>query len=840
MTHDLQRADPPSDVHAQPGVASGLPESVRGRESSDHGPGAAWCATGETEVAETASRARTGVTLTASAFANAHDLAPVTALVALHSIDGPPRTSHVEDPAPLSFEEEVAAAAPAPAIGRRRHRRLQAAARADARDRHRRILHATTLVHAVASRVRAAGLMSESALLALRALLKRATRRPHASAPGFDAVEREFRVRAHELASQLPDAALALEHAERLAHERCADVERRKSAQGARRASRAHMRLARAQMRAEGQIVLAALTDEQVDVVLTRQRVLQAMEGGASWVAACAAAGVTASKAAVYRWRQAYVTSGVQGLVDRRVLNGRPGVPLEIRALARAAWRQCANGKSGSVYGLLQTKCNQAGVAVPSYGWLADYIRYEIPADEKLVRDEGMVEWRRQAAPRHSVERAAFGNELWQCDDTPLDLWVRAPCRDGRWEPVQPYATAIIDVHSRACMAVGVWTRAPNAWSVKLTLRKAILPKSSRHAPFRGVPNRFAMDNGKNYTSNSLSRTLALANVRAEHCAPRSPNQKPEVERFLRTLQENLLPRFPGYKKAHMVSVEAAAKQVLSLLTIEQLRAEIDQWVDVYNDSHHDGISKTLDFSPRELWEHTVRLREVEPERLNRLLLQSTTRVVHAKGVKLSLRTGESAEFWSPALADKYQLKVQLLYNPEDLASVLVADAATGLPICDAFRMGIHGARYGHAEIVQAQEGRAAELAGVADRLGAYHEAAERGDRFSPVRTREMRAWLDEQTDVPPESVPLSVPPPAPRLALPPGDHAARPSPARASTGATRRPDDTAADALDTDATRDTPPRPRSLKRVANAHAAPVREAEANLVEDLIRLQGGG
>ena len=42
------------------------------------------------------------------------------------------------------------------------------------------------------------------------------------------------------------------------------------------------------------------------------------------------------------------------------------------------------------------------------------------------------------------------------------------------------------------------------------------------------------------------------------------------------------------------------------------------------------------------------------------------------------------------------------------------------------------------ADIVQAQQGRAAQLAGVADRLHAYHEEAERGDRLSPERTKEL------------------------------------------------------------------------------------------------------
>lgn len=755
-------------------------------------------------------------------------------LASTHITSHAPFVAVVHDPD--SLEARVAAAPPAPVIGRRHNRRRNVQARADERIGRRRVMHATTLVLSVAARLRAAGLLSETALFAIRALLKRGARRQSVSAAAFDDIERDFRVRATELAAQLPDPELALREAHRLADERCEEVDRRKTAQSGRRKSRGHMRTVRAQMRAEGQVVLAALTNEQVDVLEKRQRVLHAMARGASWSVACVEAGVTASKAAVYRWRKAFERSGVEGLVDRRVLNGRPGVSLETRTLARAAWRQCPNGKSGSVYAVLREKCEAAGVVVPSYGWLADFIRYEIPKDEKIVRDDGLVEWRRQAAPRHTVERAAVANELWQCDDTPLDIWVRAPNRDGSWEVEQPYATAIIDVHSRACMAVGVWTRAPNAWSVALTLRKAILPKASNFAPFRGVPERFAMDNGKNYRSEAVSRTLALLNIRAEHCAPRSPNQKPEVERILRTLQENLLPRFTGYKKAYMVSREAAAKQVLSLLTIEQLRAEIDRWLEQYNDSHHEGISKSLDFTPRQLWEHTVVLREVEPALLNRLLLQSEERVVTAKGVKLTLRGGEPAEFWSPALVEKFGLTVLLLFNPEDLASVLVADAATGVPICEAYRMGIDGARYGQHEIVLAQQGRAAQLAGVVDRLHAYHEEAERGDRLSPARTQEMRAFLEEQDRLDAEESLTVIQPPSPRLALMAGDltdDAPTPDPTAAARGDADARDDVVATKTRTVA------RTRPAKRVDSMAPAPDVDEEADMLAQLIRLQSG-
>lgn len=630
----------------------------------------------------------------------------------------------------------------APSIGRRRTRRTRVDARASAKAVQRALRHATIYVHTVAAMAMAAKQLSERELLELRALLKRGRHRRRHDAATANHLERDLRARASMLAQRLPETALVLRDAQERADAQLRDDDGRRTRENERRKARAHTRSARNAMRAEGKVVLSVLTDEQAATVEKRQRVLHAMELGVSWQQACINEGVVASRATVWRWRKASRALGPEGLVDRRLLNGRAGLAPEIRAMALAAWQQCRGGQSGSVYAVLKRKCEATERDVPSQAWVADFIRYEIPADLKLVRDHGLSEWRRQAAPRHTVERARFGNELWQCDDVPLDIWVRGPLRDGQWEPLQPYATAIIDVHSRACMAIGVWTRTPNAWSVALTLRKAILPKASEHAPFRGVPVRFAMDNGKNYRSEALSQTLALADIRREYCAPQNPDEKPEVERFLGTAQRSLLPQLPGYKKAHMVSEGAAAKAVMSLLTIEQLRGEIDRWADIYNASHHTGISKAFDYTPRQLWEESVHLREIDPAVLNRLLLHSKARVVQQKGVQLTLRTGDTVHYWAPVLSERYQERVVIAYNPEDLVSVLVKDAATGLPICEAYRMDGECGRYTGDDIRRAQESRAAQLAGVAERLGAHHEEAERTDRLSPARAREAQDVL--------------------------------------------------------------------------------------------------
>ncbi|HNV75874.1 MAG TPA: hypothetical protein PKH96_14445, partial [Gemmatimonadaceae bacterium] len=157
--------------------------------------------------------------------------------------------------------------------------------------------------------------------------------------------------------------------------------------------------------------------------------------------------------------------------------------------------------------------------------------------------------------------------------------------------------------------------------------------------------------------------------------------------------------------------------------------------------------------------------------------------------------------------------------------------------ICEAYRMGIDGARYGQHDIVQAQQGRAAQLAGVADRLYAYHEEAERGDRLSPERTKELRAFLEEEHRLDAEELLTALPPQSPRLALTAGDplvDASNPDP---TSAAAPRDDDAPDDVV---ATKARPvARARPTKRAASVAPAPEVGEEADMLAQLIRLQGG-
>ena len=107
------------------------------------------------------------------------------------------------------------------------------------------------------------------------------------------------------------------------------------------------------------------------------------------------------------------------------------------------------------------------------------------------------------------------------------------------------------------------------------------------------------------------------------------------------------------------------------------------------------------------------------------LLKDDVLRTVRNIGIEFTLDAVKRI-YGSPLLVEYYKSKVRLAYNPEDLESVIVYDAATGKFICEAFDMGTDNPRYSIQDIksVRSQFRR-----GMADRIKEYLEEVYLEDR---------------------------------------------------------------------------------------------------------------
>lgn len=404
---------------------------------------------------------------------------------------------------------------------------------------------------------------------------------------------------------------------------------------------------------------------------------------------------------------------------------------------ARAIWKDVCE------------ECRYRNFPEPSYSSVKQYIASQSKS-LKLLRkgNRGLRQWSREGRPVIRYENTKYANELWQVDDCHLPIWVRHKV-NGQWEPCYAFFTDGIDVHSRSIPGFILSTRDPDAWSAKLFLRKAILPKANGKWANKGIPFYFQTDRHKNFRSRELAAAAAYLRIELEPNPAHYPDANGKIERFHRTLNEGCLKRLPGHMEAIGKTFEAAEKHILELLTVAQLRREIESWI---TDDYHQTVHSETGRKPAELWAETVRLNMPDDEdALNRFLLHTgEIRTVKNVGVEYAY-DGIRHTYWVEEIVPYYGCKVFPRFNPDDMESVFIYHAASGEFICEAWDLRSEDPRRTIADIKRA---RSQFLMGLSQRLKEHYKQIEDDDRPLKVQRmlkeiREAQATQEADLDIP-------------------------------------------------------------------------------------------
>jgi transposase InsO family protein len=433
------------------------------------------------------------------------------------------------------------------------------------------------------------------------------------------------------------------------------------------------------------------------------------------------------------------------------------------RAGARAVWRRLkraiqAYRERAAAVGL------HVEVAVPSYETVRAYIR-DLPKSLKLVRDGGMAEWTKHGRPFVDYEPSDYANHVAQIDHCRLKIWIRVEVKPGVWAARVVWFTVVFDVHSRAVMGYQLSTRYPDQWTMALALRHAILPKADPNWPTRGIPEILVPDQGADFMSHAAARLCRALGITVEPTPPYYPDMKAELERFFGTVN-SYLAELVGFMPADGRSPGAAAKRVPMLLTLSELRAEIERFLVEYHARPHSGIDNE---APAVRWLDTVRhlALPASEEDLNVLLLKDDVkRIVTKGGIRFTAAWQELSpppdalpavddrdvhpvkfqrrgRYWAPELMDYLGEEVRLAYNPEDLASVLVYSATTGERLCEAWLLEGRQPRATKNRVVALRNGYRKKLK---ERTAAYVKEVEKDDRRSARANEEARELSREIT----------------------------------------------------------------------------------------------
>lgn len=442
-----------------------------------------------------------------------------------------------------------------------------------------------------------------------------------------------------------------------------------------------------------------------------------------------------------------YQKEGAKGLLDGRRSNKNSATVLtdEVKQIVRAWWYARPAAGPKAIWQQVKNECREREIRSPKYDSVKKFIK-SFSAHDKLVRAGKIETWDKQFRPVARFNLTSYSNERWQIDHSRLDIWIRERIKDA-WTPSEVWITVVLDAHSRTIAGFWLSTACPDAWTTAILLRSAVLPKQNSKWRNKGLPSVLQPDRGADFMSHAVAASLAYLSVFCDPDPPYYPQRKGRIERWFRTVDTGCLRVLPGHHAAIGMTRAAAEKHTATFLTRWQLAAEIERWI---VDDYHARVHSETGRKPAEHWEETVRMRMPESEdALDNMLLKSDKeRKVRNTGIDFHIGGKRDADmrggrYWAPELAYHTGGEVRLRYNPEDLDSMLVYNAATGKYICEAWVMGRDDSKYNIADIKQS---RSQYRQGLVERMKTYAAEIHHEDRRKARQTEcdEARSLAEE------------------------------------------------------------------------------------------------
>ena len=397
------------------------------------------------------------------------------------------------------------------------------------------------------------------------------------------------------------------------------------------------------------------------------------------------ASGVKVTARTVRRKRQRYQARGVAGLVDWRACRAGParGRTDErvVEALQKAISEQAGGSTRTASFYLWRTRQILAGQhgqdVVPMPARATFYRLFErVTAG---LHTTGSARTRQSLANRpgrpFSQLAASRPGEVVQIDSTPFDVMVLLD--DGVAGRAE--LTGMVDLATRTVTAAVLrpTTKSVDAslllartvtpepmrpgWSEALGMARSVLPyrrlleldQRLAHAAARPVivPETIVCDHGKAFISQNFRSSCRLLGITLQPAHPRTPTDKPHIERTLESVSSLFAQFVSGYlgRSAEFRGREADREPLWSLMELQEL---LDEWLIGWQNRPHDGLRDPAApgraFTPNEKYAALVAAAGYVPVALSAEdyieLLPAAWRAINAYGVKISHRIYDSGE----------------------------------------------------------------------------------------------------------------------------------------------------------------------------------------------------
>ncbi|MHA7062889.1 hypothetical protein [Azospirillum argentinense] len=338
--------------------------------------------------------------------------------------------------------------------------------------------------------------------------------------------------------------------------------------------------------------------------------------------------------------------------------------------------------------------------------------RDRIDAFTRAFERDGAAVANHRFRPVASAPQFARHNQLWELDHTKVEgrkhggQRLRCIIRDsGSGAAIgEAWITSAVDAGTRMPMGFALGFDPPSEASVYDCLRHAMLPKTyvaERYPHIRntwpafGLPGALRLDNGADVRSLAVAEACALLGVDIDHTPVGKSWFKGMIERFQRTLVEQVFQRVPGatFAAYFQKTGREPPPDEVATATLDELRMRIHEWlIDDFAIRHHRGLLG----APGRAWEESLRVHGMKPlpprDLQDEALALAVYRVPQRYGIEvygLLYNSADLAEI-RVALAATGQTAVKVRIGPDDLSRVSLIHPSTGervrIPVVERWR----------------------------------------------------------------------------------------------------------------------------------------------------------
>lgn len=369
----------------------------------------------------------------------------------------------------------------------------------------------------------------------------------------------------------------------------------------------------------------------------------------------------TITRPSLDRWRGLKRDFGLVGLLDAcRNRQSFCQLTLEQKEYIKQLKVEKPHRRPARVIEYLQNKFDE----LPSPATIRRFIQtWEEENREYVAFLRNPDKWRSdyQAAMGDASAKALYFLHMLEFDNTPADVM----CSDGKRYTV----TGCVDIFSRKAKTIVVPTS--RAQAIANLMRRVILEW--------GLYDVMIADNGKDYASRHIEVACTALGITQPPLPPFTPEDKPHIERFFRTLSEGLfeeLDGFSGHNVAQAQDLRAQRSFAQRMFTkgeviecrysAQELQERIDSWLEnVYHRREHSGIGMSPELRAGQ---STRPVRRIMDERvLDILLAPAGTATVQKSGIHY-----DNGIFVAVELADVMRQKVQLRRQLSDAGTLYV------------------------------------------------------------------------------------------------------------------------------------------------------------------------